>query len=117
VQRPDAIEYAALDMFILRKGAAFLKKRFKLRSDLVGIVDVFGAQLFKELDYVQEAHNCNKFKDMYGGIPNIYVPSAYLNLTNRRVLTMEFVEGVKGPWNEGGERMLTLGKSGYWLCM
>ena len=109
VQRPDAIENAALDMFILRKGAAFLKKRFKLRSDLVGIVDVFGSQLFKELDYVQEARNCLKFREMYGTIPNIYVPDAYLNLTTTRVLTMEFVEGVKGPWAGGGERMLTLG--------
>lgn len=109
VQRPDAIEYAALDMYILRKGAAFLKKRFKLRSDLVGIVDVFGSQLFKELDYEQEARNCLRFKEMYGAIPNIYVPYAYLNLTKTRVLTMEFVEGVKGPWAVGGERMLTLG--------
>ena len=109
VQRPDAIEHAALDMYILRKGASFLKKRFKLRSDLVGIVDIFGSQLFKELDYVQEAKNCLKFKSMYGDIPNIYVPEAYLNLTRTRVLTMEFVDGVKGPWTEGGERMLTLG--------
>ena len=109
VQRPDAIEYAALDMFILRKGAALLKKRFKLRSNLVGIVDVFGSQLFKELDYEQEARNCLRFKEMYGTIPNIYVPDAYLNLTTTRVLTMEFVEGVKGPWAVGGERMLTLG--------
>ena len=109
VQRPDAIEYASLDMYILRKGAALLKKRFKLRSDLVGIVDVFGSQLFKELNYVQEARNCLKFRKMYGEIPNIYVPNAYLNLTRTRVLTMEFVEGIKGPWAIGGERMLTLG--------
>lgn len=40
VQRPDALESASLDMYILRKLAAYLKKRYKLRSDLVGVADV-----------------------------------------------------------------------------
>ena len=109
VQRPDALNTAPLDMYLLRQLARFVRERKKLRSNLVGIVDVFGSQLFKELDYVQEAENCLKFRELYGGIPNIYVPFAYTNLTRTRVLTMEFVDGVKGPWTEGGERMLTIG--------
>jgi predicted unusual protein kinase regulating ubiquinone biosynthesis (AarF/ABC1/UbiB family) len=109
VQRPDAIETAAIDMFILRKFAAFTKWKFRFRTNLVGIIDVFGSQLFKELDYAQEARNCLQFKEYYGNIPNIYVPFAYQNLTRRRVLTMEFVEGVKGPWKVNGEKMLTIG--------
>ena len=109
VQRPDAVTTAPLDMYLLRKLAMFLKMRYKIRSNLVGIADTFGSQLFKELDYVQEANNCLKFRELYGGIPNIYVPLAYLDYTSRRVLTMEFIEGQKGPWTEGGERMLTIG--------
>ena len=95
VQRPDALATAPLDMYILRQLARVIRERKKLRSNLVGIVDVFGSQLFKELDYVQEAQNCLKFRELYGSIPNIYVPFAYTNLTRTRVLTMEFVEGVK----------------------
>ena len=109
VQRPDAATTAPLDMYLLRKLAMYLKKRYKVRSNLIGIADTFGSQLFKELDYVQEANNCLKFRELYGGIPNIYVPLAYLDYTTRRVLTMEFIEGVKGPWTDGGERMLTIG--------
>lgn len=65
--------------------------------------------MFNELNYIQEANNCIRFKQLYGNISGIYVPDVYLAYTSRRVLTMEFVEGVKGPWASGGERMLTLG--------
>ena len=42
VQRPDALSSAALDMYILRKLAAYIKKAKKFRTDLVGIADQFG---------------------------------------------------------------------------
>lgn len=109
VQRPDTLEYAPIDMYILRTIAGFIRKQKKLRSDLVAIADEFGAQLYNELNYIQEAQNCIRFKELYGSISGIYVPGVYLNHTTSKVLTMEFVEGVKGPWKTGGERMLTLG--------
>ena len=42
MQRPDALSSAALDMYILRKLAAYIKKAKKFRTDLVGIADQFG---------------------------------------------------------------------------
>lgn len=109
VQRPEALSSASLDIFILRKLAFLVKKLRRLNTDLVSIADQFGGQLFQELDYNSEARNCLRFRELYGGIAGIYVPFAYTNLTRQRVLTMEFVEGVKGPWKTGGERMLTVG--------
>ena len=109
IQRPDILSTVKIDMFIIRKVAGYLRKRFKLRSDLVGIADEFGCQLFDELNYTQEALNAIKFKQLYGRIKGIYVPDVRLEHTSQRVLTMEFVEGVKGPWSTGGERMLTIG--------
>lgn len=109
VQRPEALSSASLDIFILRKLAFLVKKLRRLNTDLVSIVDQFGTQLFQELDYNSEARNCLRFRELYGGISGIYVPFAYTNMTRQRVLTMEFVEGVKGPWKVGGERMLTIG--------
>jgi len=109
VQRPDALQTAPLDMYILRRLAAYVKQRKRLRSNLVAIADEFGAQLWAELNYTQEACNCMKFKELYGGVPGVYVPSVDLKLTTRRLLTMEWVEGVKGPWLRGGEQMLTIG--------
>ena len=45
-----------------RQGARWFKKAKKLRSDMVGVADEFGRQLFNELDYVKEAYNCIRFK-------------------------------------------------------
>jgi ABC1 atypical kinase-like domain len=45
VQRPEAFSSAAVDMFILRRFAGWFKQWKKLRSDLVGIADEFGAQV------------------------------------------------------------------------
>lgn len=109
IQRPDILETASIDMYILRKVAGFLKNKYTIRSDMIGIADEFGKQLFMELNYTQEALNCKRFKSLYGKIPSIYVPDVYMNWTSPRVLTMEFVEGVKGPRKSGGEKMLTVG--------
>ena len=109
VQRPDALQKAPIDMFILRRLAAYLRQQKKLRSNLVAIVDEFGSQLWSELNYTQEAVNCAKFKALYGDIPGILCPSVFPELTGRRLLTMQFVEGTKGPWLRGGEKMLTIG--------
>ncbi|CAN0324917.1 unnamed protein product [Pylaiella littoralis] len=109
VQRPDAFRSAAVDMYLLRQGARWFKKAKKLRSDMVGVADEFGRQLFNELDYVQEAYNCIRFKELYGNIPGIFVPDVDLSLTTRRVLVQEWVEGEKGPWIEDGEKLLTIG--------
>ena len=109
IQRPDILDYTPIDLYILRKLASYLKKKYKLRSNILGIANEFGVQLFGELNYTQEALNCIRFKELYSRIPNIYVPDVYLNMTTNRVLTMEFVEGTKGPWESGGEKMLTVG--------
>jgi predicted unusual protein kinase regulating ubiquinone biosynthesis (AarF/ABC1/UbiB family) len=109
IQRPDVIKTCTIDMYIIQRIALYLKKRFKLRSDMLGIANEFGVQLFSELNYTQEALNCIRFKGLYGRVPGIYVPDVYLKYTSTRVLTMEFVEGSKGPWATGGERMLTVG--------
>lgn len=69
VQRPDATSTSPIDMFIIRNIAAFVQKWKQLRSDLVAIADLFGAQLFTELNYEQEARNCERFKELYGNIP------------------------------------------------
>jgi len=109
VQRPDAFASAALDMYLLRNIARFVKQWKNLKSDMVGIADEFGKQLFGELDYIQEGQNCKRFKELYGNIEGIYVPDVVMELTTRRVLTMEWVEGDKGPWPEDGEKLLTVG--------
>ncbi|WP_225938136.1 ABC1 kinase family protein [Leptothermofonsia sichuanensis] len=96
VQRPGLAQGIALDMYILRTLAHLVKKHVKwVRSDLVGIMDEFAARIFEEMDYIQEGRNAERFAQLYGSIPDIYVPRIYWQYTGRRVLTMEWITGTK----------------------
>ncbi len=97
VQRPGLKESMGLDIYILRQLALWLVSTFKnrVKSDLVGIMDEFGARIYEEMDYTQEGRNAEKFRELYGHLKDIYVPKIYWEYTGREVLTMEWVEGTK----------------------
>ena len=96
VQRPDLRERITIDLYILRNIAAWVQKKVKrVRSDLVGILDELGDRIFEEMDYIHEGENAEKFFDLYGHIKDIYIPKIYWEYTNRRVLTMEWINGTK----------------------
>ena len=96
VQRPGLAEQITLDLYILRQMAIWAANNVKrIRSDLVGIMDEFGTRIFEEMDYTQEGHNAERFAQLYGHLPDIYVPRIYWQYTHRRVLTMEWITGVK----------------------
>ena len=96
VQRPGLAQLIALDIYILRSLASWVQTNVKrVRSDLVAIVDEFGARIFEEMDYSHEGRNAERFAQLYGHLQNIYVPKIYWDYTGRRVLTMEWVTGTK----------------------
>ncbi|MBN3906328.1 MAG: AarF/ABC1/UbiB kinase family protein [Nostoc sp. NMS1] len=96
VQRPDLRERIAIDLYLLRNLAAWVQKKVKrVRSDLVGILDELGDRIFEEMDYIHEGENAERFFELYGHIKDIYVPKIYWEYTNRRVLTMEWINGIK----------------------
>ncbi|MTJ29079.1 AarF/ABC1/UbiB kinase family protein [Aphanizomenon sp. UHCC 0183] len=96
VQRPDLRERITIDLYILRKLAAWVQRNLKrVRSDLVGILDELGDRIFEEMDYIHEGENAERFFELYGHMKDIYVPKIYWEYTNRRVLTMEWINGIK----------------------
>ncbi|KAG0574287.1 hypothetical protein KC19_VG250800 [Ceratodon purpureus] len=97
VQRPGIGDSIALDMFLVRKAAAWADENTEISrsTPLVNIVDEFASRLFAELDYIKEGHNAERFDSLYGSLPRIRVPKIYWEHTSRRVLTMKWIEGVK----------------------
>ncbi|AIE75097.1 MULTISPECIES: AarF/ABC1/UbiB kinase family protein [unclassified Synechocystis] len=96
VQRPDLVKRITLDIYIMRSLSLWARRSVKrLRSDLVAITDELASRVFEEMNYFQEAINAEKFAQLYGALPEIYVPSIYWQYTGRRVLTMEWVQGTK----------------------
>jgi predicted unusual protein kinase regulating ubiquinone biosynthesis (AarF/ABC1/UbiB family) len=96
VQRPDIKDGIAQDMYILRGLAIWAKQNIKaIRSDLKAILDEFACRIFEEMDYVLEGHNAERFNQLYGDLKGIYVPRIYWKYTAKRVLTMEWIDGLK----------------------
>nr|WP_242036154.1 AarF/ABC1/UbiB kinase family protein [Cyanobium sp. FACHB-13342] len=96
VQRPGLREQITLDLYIVRNIAAWLNQNVGLiRSDLVALIDELGKRVFEEMDYCNEAANAERFAELHAHNPRIAVPRIYHQATSRRVLTMEWIEGVK----------------------
>ncbi|KAK8483234.1 hypothetical protein V6N11_001680 [Hibiscus sabdariffa] len=92
VQRPGVQAAISLDILILRFLAGVVKKVGKFNTDLQAVVDEWASSLFREMDYKKEADNGLKFRRLYGGIKDVFVPNIYMEHTTRRVLVMEWVE-------------------------
>ena len=96
VQRPGLREQITLDLYIVRNIAAWLNQNIGLiRSDLVALIDELGKRVFEEMDYLNEAANAEKFAALHRHNRRIAVPAIYHQATSRRVLTMEWIDGVK----------------------
>lgn len=96
VQRPGLREQITLDLYIVRNIAGWLKRNVRLiRSDLVALIDELGRRVFEEMDYINEASNAEQFRILHTHNKRIAVPQIYREATSRRVLTMEWFDGVK----------------------
>jgi len=96
VQRPGLREQITLDLYIVRQIAAWLNRNVRLiRSDLVALIDELGRRVFEEMDYLNEAGNAEQFAELHKHNPRIAVPRIFRHATSRRVLTMEWIDGVK----------------------
>ncbi len=96
IQRPGLREQITLDLYIVRNIAIWFKNNIGIiRSDLVALIDELGKRIFEEMDYINEATNAEKFKKLHSGNKKIAVPKIYREATSRRVLTMEWIDGIK----------------------
>lgn len=97
VQRPNVEPNVWRDLFLFRSFGRFVN-RYAIKNlgcDAPLIVDEFGRKLLEELDFNQEAFNVEDFRSNFEGDPNVKVPMAYTSLTTKRVLTMEWINGIR----------------------
>ncbi|XP_043705984.1 uncharacterized protein sll0005 [Telopea speciosissima] len=93
VQRPNLLHVVVRDIYILRLGLGLLQKVAKRKSDPRLYADELGRGLVGELDYTIEATNAYEFMEAHSSFPCIFVPKVFRHLTQKRVLTMEWVVG------------------------
>lgn len=97
IQRPGLEKQIKQDIKIMRYLAGLIDKRIPKWKyyNLPGIVDEFERSILKEMDYQQEARNAKEFGKMFQGDRTVYVPRIYDEHSTTKVLTMEFIDGVK----------------------
>lgn len=97
VQRPNLRPKLSLDLYLMRKIAAWVEPWLPLNlgHDLSLIVDEFGIKLFEEINYLNEAKNAAKFAENFAGDPEVKVPVIYNEYSSSRILTLEWIDGIK----------------------
>nr|GEU67489.1 kinase superfamily protein isoform 1 [Tanacetum cinerariifolium] len=93
VQRPNLRHVVFRDIYIMRVGLDILQQVTKRKSDLRLYADELGKGLVGELDYTLEAANAVEFMEAHSPFPSIRVPKVFQHLTQKRVLTMEWMAG------------------------
>ena len=96
VQRPGIKEVIDSDLRILRDLARFAKRHIKEAKsfDPVGFVTEFERNLRAELDYTLEAQSTEEFRETFS-CDTVHVPAICWDHTSQRVMTMEFIDGIK----------------------
>ncbi|KAL9189641.1 hypothetical protein ACHAXT_009316 [Thalassiosira profunda] len=99
VQRAGLKELFDVDLKNLRKLAELLDK-FDPKSDgadrdWVSIYEESERLLYLEIDYLNEAANCERFAKDFSDIEWVRVPDVFREVSTPRVLTMEFIESLK----------------------
>jgi predicted unusual protein kinase regulating ubiquinone biosynthesis (AarF/ABC1/UbiB family) len=98
VQRPGLQRLFTIDLGILRSIAEFVQYRTpwgKGGRDWIGIYQECYTSLFEELNYLNEGRNANIFRRNFQEIPEVVVPRVHWRYTTPRVMTMEYIPGIK----------------------
>ncbi len=61
----------------------------------LAMVKEFRKAVSDELDFQREGENLDRFRANFGSHPEVTFPAVYWDLTTERVLTMEWVQGIK----------------------
>lgn len=97
VQRPNIDRLVRSDLSTIRF-VIWVIMRFIDTSqfiDLRAVYQEFKRTVYEEIDYVTEAANSKRFKEMFKDDLTIYIPRAYEQFTTRRVLVLEWIDGIK----------------------
>lgn len=101
VQRPGIQEIIVEDIKVMYDIAEVLERRIpSIRSfDPIGMVRNFEESILKELDFIHESVNIQRFKNNLDSDTSddqyAFAPTVYSKFTTPRLLTMEFVAGIK----------------------
>lgn len=96
VQKPDVERRILEDLDVFEELIETVERSWLGKKwDLGSLFEEFSYTIKNELDYIREGRNCDTFRKNFQKDKDIYIPRVYWEYTTRRVLCLEYVEGIK----------------------
>jgi predicted unusual protein kinase regulating ubiquinone biosynthesis (AarF/ABC1/UbiB family) len=97
VQRPGLQKLFQIDLAILKGIARYFQNHpdWGRGRDWMGIYEECCRILYQEIDYLREGRNADTFRRNFRGENWVHVPRVYWRYTSPRVLTLEYLPGIK----------------------
>ncbi len=97
VQRPAIEKIVEIDLEIMLHLATLMERHIEELAfhRPVTIVEEFARSIERELDYSIEASSMERVAAQFLANPKVYIPKVYRRLSTKKVLTTEFVDGIK----------------------
>jgi predicted unusual protein kinase regulating ubiquinone biosynthesis (AarF/ABC1/UbiB family) len=97
VQRPGLKKLFEIDLQILKGITRYFQNHPKWGRgrDWIGIYEECCRILWEEIDYLNEGRNADTFRRNFRGYDWVKVPRVYWRYTSPRVLTLEYLPGIK----------------------
>ncbi len=97
IQRPGIRKTIEADLEIMLHLASIMENNIEEAAlfNPVKIVEEFAKTLEKELDYSIEAANMEQMADQFSRDRAIHIPRVYPEVSSERVLSMEYIRGIK----------------------
>uniref|UniRef100_A0A832H272 AarF/ABC1/UbiB kinase family protein n=1 Tax=Oscillatoriales cyanobacterium SpSt-402 TaxID=2282168 RepID=A0A832H272_9CYAN len=97
VQRPGLVKLFQIDLSILKGITRYFQNHpdWGRGRDWLGIYDECCKILYEEIDYLNEGRNADTFRRNFRGEDWVHVPRVYWRYASPRVLTLEYLPGIK----------------------
>ena len=97
VQRPGLLKLFQIDLAILKGIARYFQNHpsWGRGRDWLGIYEECCRILYEEIDYLNEGRNADTFRRNFRGQNWVKVPRVYWRYASPRVLTLEYLPGIK----------------------
>ena len=109
IQRPNIESTIKRDMSILKTIAKILDEHFaeQIPFQMIDIVEEFSYTMMRELNYMIEARNTEKFRENFKDDLHVVIPKVYWKYSTAKILTLEdnrnqtFKYFKNGKWKKG----------------
>ncbi len=97
VQRPFIEQIVETDLSAIKVVGGWIDwyKPIRRRANVPALLAEFSRSLYEEVDYLTEGKHAETFAENFLKREDVVVPKVYWSYTTRRVLTLEYIQGIK----------------------